>query len=113
MYRSLTLIYVVLAAFFCFAGLGNADGIVLCIGADGHLELEFAQDGACTQFIFQDHTQDHGAKDTHKHPISAVVALESHCDSCIDIPIGHEAAANTPYLNAQQNSLTLTTPPWS
>ena len=53
---------------------------VLCIGADGHVELEIAADGRCTDT----HTFD---REHTEIKITGTVPEEDHCGSCIDLAI--------------------------
>lgn len=53
---------------------------VLCIGADGHVELEIAADGRCTDT----HTSD---REHAEVKIIGNPPEEDHCGSCIDLAI--------------------------
>jgi len=54
----------------CFlAGLGGATGAVLCVGADGHVDLKIAEGGACSGFTPAD---------------------GDHCVDCVDVFISVE-----------------------
>lgn len=53
---------------------------VLCIGADGHIALEVATDGRCTDT--------HAFDSEHVEPtITGTTPEEDHCGSCIDLAI--------------------------
>ena len=53
---------------------------VLCIGADGHVEVEMGANGRCTR---ADSSHSEHAEDTFTEPASHA----DHCGSCIDLPI--------------------------
>lgn len=89
---------------YLFSFVLRADGIVLCIGEDGHVELEAAaQDMSCGVLAPQ---QDAGV-------VQAVLqrALDGeHCGTCKDIPLvladfNEIANANTPVLTSQDPTL--------
>ncbi len=50
---------------------------VLCIGEDGHVELEFSINGCCADIPthHEDHTEGHSESD------------DNHCGDCVDLPI--------------------------
>ncbi len=52
----------------CLLLMGSgAEGAVLCIGADGHIDLEPAFDGVCDDTVY--------------------FQSNEHCQSCLDIPV--------------------------
>lgn len=59
----------------------GVSGLVLCIGADGHVALEMAHEGRC---------QDTG--DAHGHRHASGLALLSTVDSgsCVDVPLSSD-----------------------
>ena len=54
-----------------FAGHAHANVLMLCVGADGHMEVESGADGNCASIELN-----HGASDE-----------DEHCGSCLDIPL--------------------------
>lgn len=52
---------------------------VLCIGQDGHIELEFAINGECTDIPTHDEEDDHCGNHSRFDG--------DHCGDCIDLPI--------------------------
>ena len=53
---------------------------VLCIGIDGHVELEIGRDGRCADTLDFHETQTEAV-------ITTVPVEENHCGSCIDLAI--------------------------
>lgn len=60
------------------------DGLVLCQGNDGHVAIEFANGGHCTDLPVEN-------PESHKHSSSSehsVIQCElNHCGDCEDIPL--------------------------
>lgn len=71
----------ILSAIFLFAGHGAAVAKVLCVGSDGHVQLERAVNGTCGS---SDRTRSKSATVGQ-----AIVSGsgEDHCGPCVDIPI--------------------------
>lgn len=71
-----------LAVPLLFVGHGEANAMVLCVGDDGHIEIEANSDGSCTS-------------DTDSHRVGSFGNQEfcdsqhdgGHCGTCLDIPI--------------------------
>lgn len=70
---------------------------VLCVGSDGHVELEIAVNGQCADTY-----------DSHEEHTRIVIATspldENHCGSCFDLAI-FVSLDNEPYLVLTQNVL--------
>ena len=66
--------YITLIWLFVYSGVipMQLSDFVLCIGMDGHVELEYSINGCCTNIPSSD---DHAESD------------EDHCGECIDLPI--------------------------
>lgn len=54
---------------------------VLCIGEDGHIELEFAVNGCCAD------TPSHDLDHPEINFTDTTAAHENHCGECVDLPI--------------------------
>lgn len=65
-----------LASFFI--AQGPIQDMVVCIGADGHIEVEAASEGVCAS--------DSGKTSTEIHSLSTKVEDDDHCGPCVDIP---------------------------
>jgi len=76
-----------LLAFFIIS-YGPLNGLALCFGADGHVEVETAHNGQCGP-LSQESPQ-------HSGPTllsgSSVGSSDNHCGPCIDIPISITSA---------------------
>ena len=69
------------AVAFLFMTHGDASALVLCIGSDGHMELESSLGGDCGPESTSD--------DTHAHERAEICVTShdlSHCGECVDIP---------------------------
>jgi len=65
--------------------LPSGTGIVLCYGADGHVELEIGRSGAC------------GTQPAcHEEGLEHAVACDACCGSCVDITIAADAVDALP-----------------
>ena len=64
----------------------NSSAIVLCIGQDGHVEIEITASDCCTD----DHS-DETAKAT-ENPGPSI--KQNDCGSCVDIPISYGLSGN-------------------
>ena len=71
--------YVTLIWLFVYSAVipMHLSNFVLCIGGDGHVELEFAINGCCADVPThdEDHVEGHSESD------------EDHCGDCVDLPI--------------------------
>lgn len=68
--------------FICLLIIGNlAQGTVLCFGADGHIELEYAFHKCC------DHQVHSSATGQNQLSREAGHEKDKHCEPCVDIPI--------------------------
>ncbi len=68
--------------FICLLIIGNlAQGTVLCFGADGHIELEYAFHKHCDYLVH------YHASDQNQHFHEAGHEKGKHCEPCVDIPI--------------------------
>ena len=71
--------YITLICLFVYSAVMpmQLSNFVLCIGEDGHVELEFAINGSCTDIPShdEDHDRVHSESD------------DDHCGKCVDLPI--------------------------
>lgn len=81
-----------LAAVLVLGGLGNALWGVLCLGADGHIGIEFSQETRCSGFP----SAEGGATGRVGQELNAQSSDSSHCGPCVDIPIGIGDPARQP-----------------
>ena len=65
-----------------FASQGPLPTMMLCIGADGHVEIEAAHDGRCTSFLTVTQQQPSDFLSAHQTP-----PIQAHCGQCLDLPI--------------------------
>ena len=73
--------------FICLLIAGNlTQGVVLCFGADGHIELESAFHKQCEDPV---HSY---ASDQNKLHYEAHHVEGKHCDPCVDVPISIDLA---------------------
>ena len=56
--------------------------MVLCIGADGHVEVEAADGGRCTSFLTR--TKQNTSPDLLAYKATPT---QDHCGQCVDLPI--------------------------
>jgi hypothetical protein len=91
-----------MALAYLLAATGGAAGVVACIGADGHVAIEYAINGTCTSF---------GCEKTERPSTSSAirptVPSNSHCGSCIDIPFGAAEVNKQPVLHGTPPSANL------
>lgn len=73
-----------LVALLVLGGLGSAEGLVLCLAADGHAKIGFAREECCSDFF--------SARGQTTAPqgeqLKGSASGSSHCGSCVDIPLG-------------------------
>ena len=64
------------------ASQGPLPTMMLCIGADGHVEIEAAHDGRCASFLT-------ATQQTPSDFLSAYqpTPIQAHCGQCLDLPI--------------------------
>ena len=91
-----------------FASQGSLPTMVLCIGADGHVDIEAAHNRRCASFLTA--TQQ---KSSDFLPVYQTPPIQAHCGRCLDLPI-FMLSAEGPYIvpiqkNAPQfNTLVIT-----
>ena len=61
---------------------GPLPNFVLCIGADGHVEVEAVDRGQCASFVTE--TQQNASDFL---PAYGVFTIQDHCGACLDLPI--------------------------
>ena len=80
MKKTLTFILVCIYSFSPFSGL---EGLVVCYGDDGHIELEISVNGKCGS-NFSTRTTLHNPSEYRG---DSLTANQDHCGPCLDIPI--------------------------
>src|SRR2546425_997327 len=68
----------------------GAGGLVLCIGADGHMAFEPARNSRCTTPI--------APASTSSHQITSWTSQPDHCGSCVDVPLLTSDAASQQFI---------------
>ena len=71
--------------------------MVLCIGADGHVEVEAGHGGRCTSFLGVTPRE---ASDFL--PVYEVETTQDHCGQCLDLPIFISSSDGQYFLPIQQ-----------
>ena len=66
--------------------------MMLCIGADGHVEIEAAHDGRCTSFLTATQQKPSDFLSTYQ-----LGPIQDHCGQCLDLPI-FILSAEDPYI---------------
>ena len=87
---------------YLLAATGPAAGAVLCIGADGHVAIEYATGGGCTSFVCEN-----TARPSTDSAIRPTVPPNSHCGSCVDIPLRPDGINNQLVLHKMSPSANL------
>ena len=86
--------------------LGCAQGLVLCVAPDGHMKIELAHDSCCPDV----HSEE------NKRKVSVATAFrgqshdDSHCASCVDIPIGIDKSTRQQNLFLQKSKSSVKEP---
>lgn len=75
-----------------FAGQGPLPTMMLCIGADGHVEIEAGHDGRCTSFLTATQQEPSDFLSVYQTP-----PIQAHCGQCLDLPI-FLSSAEEPYI---------------
>ena len=75
-----------------FASQGPLPTMMLCIGADGHVEIEAAHDGRCASFLTATHKRSSDFLPAYQTP-----PIQAHCGQCLDLPI-FISSAEGPYI---------------
>ena len=75
-----------------FASQGPLPTMMLCIGADGHVEIEVAHDGRCTSFFTSTQQKPSNFLSTYQPP-----PIQDHCGQCLDLPI-FMSSVEVPYI---------------
>jgi len=78
---SISITWVVFVAYFSLL-MGGAHGAVLCLGENGHIAIEAAQNGGCHRFLPGFYLTD---PPSHKPVISC--AAKQHCGPCVDFDL--------------------------
>jgi len=73
-----------LVALLVAGGLGNAHGVVLCLAADGHVEIESEPEKCCSGLL----SARSGSRELAARELVDAPGNSSHCGPCVDIPIG-------------------------
>ena len=66
--------------------------MMLCIGADSHVEIEAARDGRCASFLTVTQQKPSDFLWTYQTPL-----IPAHCGQCLDLPI-FISSAEGPYI---------------
>jgi hypothetical protein len=106
MTRSRRGIAAVLAWLFILSGLGNAQGLVLCLGVDGHAKIELSQENCCSDPLSVDYPSTGGVRQQAGPSQSS----RPHCGECVDIPLGVADPAKQPGLILQDSGTSLKAP---
>lgn len=78
-----TLIAVLASSSFVFTSHGLSSSMVLCVGSDGHVEVEVASSGCCAS-----EAEWNGSSESEHDVVTAVEYDEDHCGQCVDFPVG-------------------------
>jgi hypothetical protein len=93
-----------LRVLICLLLLGNVpNGLVLCFGADGHVELELASHNKCVETDHQSsvkHSEFPGIEELHQD--------HKHCQPCADIPILNTFTRGLPVPHQRLGTISLT-----
>ena len=82
-----------------FASQGPLPTMMLCIGADGHVEIEAAHNGRCASFLIT--TQQ---KPSDFLSVYQTAPVRDHCGQCLDVPIFLSSAEGPYIVPIQQNA---------
>ena len=82
-----------------FVSQGPLPTMMLCIGADGHVEIEAAHNGRCTSFLTT--TQQ---KPSDFLSVYQTAPVQDHCGQCLDVPIFLSSAEGPYIVPIQQNA---------
>ncbi len=82
-----------------FASQGPLPTMMLCIGADGHVEIEAAHDGRCASFLTATQQKPSNFLSAYQPP-----PIQSHCGQCLDLPI-FISSAEGPYIVPIQKNI--------
>ena len=82
-----------------FASQGPLPTMMLCIGADGHVEIEVAHDGRCTSFLTATQQKLSDFLSTYQTP-----PIQDHCGQCLDLPIFISSAEGPCIVPIQKNA---------
>jgi hypothetical protein len=74
----------ILAVTFAFGGIAETSPAMLCIGDDGHADVEYSLAGCCL-FEVEEPTEDRTAP---------TISDRSACDDCVDLGIGQRCLAS-------------------
>ena len=82
--------YLCIALLF-FASHAHSSVMALCVGADGHVEMEVIVDGECSTDI-----EPHSSVQSDVASLISPIDEQAHCGPCTDIPLelGHADACN-------------------
>ena len=75
-----------------FVSQGPLPTMMLCIGADGHVEIEASHDGRCASFLTATQQKPSDFLRTYQIP-----PIQAHCGQCLDLPI-FISSAEGPYI---------------
>lgn len=78
---SISITWAVFVAYFSLL-MGGAHGAVLCLGENGHIAIEAAQNGVCNKFFPEFYLTD---PPSYKPAISG--AAKQHCGPCVDFDL--------------------------
>ena len=87
---------------YLLAATGPVGGAVLCIGTDGHVAIEYATGGGCTSSVCEK-----TERPSTDPAIRPTVPPNSHCSSCIDIPLRPDEVNNQLILHRMSPSANL------
>jgi len=81
--KHLHTIAIFFASALLFASHAHSSVLALCVGDDGHVEVEILFDGNCATDLDQ-----HSSGASDSTALNAPHEGQAHCGSCTDIPIG-------------------------
>ena len=82
-----------------FASQGPLPTMMLCIGADGHVEIEASHDGRCASFLTATQQKPSDFLRTYQIP-----PIQAHCGQCLDLPI-FISSVEGPYIVPPQKNV--------
>ena len=88
-----------------FASQGPLPTMMLCIGADGHVEIEAGHDGRCASFLITTQQKPPDFRRTYQTP-----PIQDHCGQCLDLPIFISSVEGPYIVPIQKNVPEVNTP---
>lgn len=73
MWKNITSWFCIICFLFISPGTATA-GALICFGEDGHIALEYSQNGDCADSPLHEHSNENKSS-------------EKHCGECVDVPV--------------------------